>query len=118
MDQDMDDGVLSSSSEGSDVSSTTLVAHSVYHLTRLVSLYQSDEEFYTEPPLPEQLLAARRSIARFSLPLAQVRLKQQRAEAALPLAKVVEVRKEMYKSLKVRLVPLVSVRRGRKERRD
>ena len=62
---------------------------------------QEEEEFYTEPPLPDQLLAARRKIARFSLPLSAERLRRQRLEAVLPVGKILDVRKGLYKSLKV-----------------
>lgn len=60
----------------------------------------TQEEFYTEPPLPDELLDTRRKIAHFSLPLSQRRLRQQRAEAELPIARVLEVRRKVYTDLK------------------
>ncbi|CED83968.1 U4/U6 small nuclear ribonucleoprotein Prp4 (contains WD40 repeats) [Phaffia rhodozyma] len=61
---------------------------------------ESDEEFYTEPSLPDQLLAARKKIAAYSLPISARRLKKQRVESALPIGRILEVRKKTYKDLK------------------
>lgn len=70
----------------------------------LLSLRIKDnEEFYTEAPLADQLLSARRKIANFSLPRTQRRLKQQRTEASLPVTRILDTRKPLYKSLKVRV---------------
>jgi WD40 repeat protein len=90
----------SSDSDESDVSPARQHALAPDLPTLTLPDRRSKEEFYTEPPLPEELLAARRKIARFSLPLAQRRLRQQRAEAALPLPKILQVRRKVFGDLK------------------
>ncbi|KAK4686003.1 U4/U6 small nuclear ribonucleoprotein PRP4, partial [Tremellales sp. Uapishka_1] len=60
---------------------------------------EDEGEFYTEGA--EDLLQARRKIARYSLSRAKTRIARQRIDVSLPLSKIVNVRKELYTSLKV-----------------
>nr|ODO01112.1 U4/U6 small nuclear ribonucleoprotein PRP4 [Cryptococcus depauperatus CBS 7855] len=55
-------------------------------------------EFYTEGP--DELLNARRKMAKYSLSKAKARIARQRREYAFPLGKVVNLRKEAFKELK------------------
>lgn len=57
-------------------------------------------EFYTEGS--DDLLEARRKIARYSLSKARARIARQRREYSVPLGKLVNARKELFKELKVR----------------
>lgn len=59
---------------------------------------EKEEEFYT--PGSDDLLKARRKIAEFSLARARRRIARQREEAAVPLSRIVEVRKQVYGQLK------------------
>ncbi|KAB5589828.1 hypothetical protein CTheo_6730 [Ceratobasidium theobromae] len=56
------------------------------------------EEFYTEGSL--ELLEARRRIAEYSLPRAQLRVAQQREESRLPLGKIIDTRKRVFAEVK------------------
>ncbi|OWZ48445.1 hypothetical protein LQV05_003280 [Cryptococcus neoformans] len=55
-------------------------------------------EFYTEGS--DDLLEARRKIARYSLSKARARIARQRREYSVPLGKLVNARKELFKELK------------------
>ncbi|GHJ84728.1 hypothetical protein NliqN6_1130 [Naganishia liquefaciens] len=59
---------------------------------------EKEDEFYT--PGSDDLLKARRKIAEFSLARARRRIAKQREEAAIPLSRIVEVRKKLYGDLK------------------
>lgn len=60
----------------------------------------SDEgEFYTEGS--NELLHARRKIARYSLARARRRLARQRVESGVPLSRIINVRKEVFSELQV-----------------
>ncbi|CAE6475128.1 unnamed protein product [Rhizoctonia solani] len=59
---------------------------------------EKEEEFYTEGSL--ELLEARRRIAEYSLPRAQLRVAQQREESRLPLGKIIDTRKRVFGEIK------------------
>ncbi|CAE6521223.1 unnamed protein product [Rhizoctonia solani] len=59
---------------------------------------EDEEEFYTEGSL--ELLEARRRIAEYSLPRAQLRVTQQREESRLPLGKIIDTRKRVFGEVK------------------
>ncbi|KAG8742979.1 hypothetical protein FRC12_015191 [Ceratobasidium sp. 428] len=59
---------------------------------------EKEEEFYTEGSL--ELLEARRRIAEYSLPRAQLRVAQQREESRLPLGRIIDVRKRVFGEIK------------------
>lgn len=59
---------------------------------------EQEEEFYTEGS--DDLLAARRDIAWYSLTRAKHRIHRQREEAKIPLANIVHARKATYEPLK------------------
>ncbi|KZV63562.1 U4/U6 snRNP-specific spliceosomal protein [Peniophora sp. CONT] len=59
---------------------------------------EEGEEFYTPGTL--ELLEARRSIADYSLRRAYKRIVQQRKDAALPLARVIDIRKRVFTDVK------------------
>ncbi|KAK8846690.1 hypothetical protein IAR55_005777 [Kwoniella newhampshirensis] len=59
---------------------------------------EDEGEFYTEGS--DALLEARRKLAGYSLTKAQSRIARQRVEVALPLSKIVNMRKELYQNLK------------------
>ncbi|QRV88655.1 U4/U6 small nuclear ribonucleoprotein Prp4 [Ceratobasidium sp. AG-Ba] len=59
---------------------------------------EKEEEFYTEGSL--ELLEARRRIAEYSLPRAQLRVAQQREESRLPLGRIIDARKRVFGEIK------------------
>nr|XP_018265798.1 U4/U6 small nuclear ribonucleoprotein PRP4 [Kwoniella dejecticola CBS 10117]OBR87956.1 U4/U6 small nuclear ribonucleoprotein PRP4 [Kwoniella dejecticola CBS 10117] len=59
---------------------------------------EEEEEFYTEGS--DDLLEARRKLARYSLSKARTRIARQRVEVGLPLGKIVSLRKEVFSELK------------------
>ena len=61
---------------------------------------EKEEEFYTEGD--EDLARARRWMAAYSLPRAKRRVARQKAEATLPLTRILEARKGVFAELKVR----------------
>ncbi|CAL1715039.1 unnamed protein product [Somion occarium] len=56
------------------------------------------EEFYTPGTL--ELLETRRRIAEFSLPRAQNRVAQQRADSRMPLGRIIDIRKKIFAEVK------------------
>lgn len=67
-------------------------------------------EFYTEGS--DDLLEARRKIARYSLSRARARIARQRREYSVPLGKLVNARKELFKELKVRYASFLLLQHG------
>ncbi|KIJ65575.1 hypothetical protein HYDPIDRAFT_110694 [Hydnomerulius pinastri MD-312] len=59
---------------------------------------EDEEEFYTEGSL--ELLQARRRLAEYSLPRAQKRIAQQRIDAKMPLARIIDMRKKIFAEVK------------------
>ncbi|OCF59132.1 U4/U6 small nuclear ribonucleoprotein PRP4 [Kwoniella mangroviensis CBS 10435] len=59
---------------------------------------EEEGEFYTEGS--DDLLEARRELARYSLSRARTRIARQRVEVGLPLGKIVSLRKEVFSELK------------------
>lgn len=60
---------------------------------------EKEEEFYTEGD--EALEQARRYMAAYSLPRAKRRILRQRQEAAIPMARTLDVRRTVFNELKV-----------------
>ncbi|ORY25336.1 putative U4/U6 small nuclear ribonucleo protein Prp4 [Naematelia encephala] len=59
---------------------------------------EEEGEFYTEGS--NDLLAARRNLARYSLGRAKLRVARQRVEVGLPLSRIVNARKELFNEMK------------------
>ncbi|KAJ3555987.1 hypothetical protein NM688_g2274 [Phlebia brevispora] len=59
---------------------------------------EEQEEFYSPGSL--ELLEARRRIAEYSLPRAQKRVAQQRADSKMPLGRIIDMRKKVFAEVK------------------